>query len=61
MILYWESVLYGTYRGTSERGVVSCVPMGVTGLLPALKVQAETGVRYLKKACGSAVGVDLAG
>ena len=35
--------------------------MGVTGLLPALQVQAETGARYLKKACGSAVGVDLAG
>ena len=35
--------------------------MGVTGLLPALQVQAENGARYLKKACGSAVGVDLAG
>lgn len=35
--------------------------MGVTGLLPALQVQAQKGVRYLKKLRGSAVGIDLAG
>ena len=53
-----ERTAFLTYRGTDQ---VLAAAMGVTGLLPALQVQAETGARYLKKACGSAVGVDLVG
>ena len=34
--------------------------MGVTGLLPALAVEAQK-CHYLKKARGAAVGIDLAG